>query len=339
MKETKTVLHRFDFSSFDEELGFLNEMSEKGWQLARMRIFTQEYVRDDRAAYRYAIDFQQSLSAYDFSQYREEFEDRGWAYVTNRGGWYVFRRPYDPALPEEAYLLYSDEPSFRDMKTRVGFAVDLVFLMYLPSMLRCFVLSYLILMAFCLLFFVDSIARRHRFRKIRRAPKPYRFHLYRYSTLPLLLLFSLIFVFLPSKQDLYMQGQAVGMQSEQFTMNKPDFVALNMLTYSSKDAEEPLRPVFILTDESGRTVDSGLMDPNGKPTNEFLRAGTYTLTVDWDAALAPGEEAEDNRTSCLVYLTGVSLLPETDAFYIAWIVWILASFAVVIIVACLTKKV
>ena len=138
MRETKTVLHRFDSSAFDEELGFLDAMSGKGWQMTRMRAFTQEYIWDDSAIYRYAIDYQDSLSSYDFSRYREEFEDHGWSFAANRGDWYVFRRPYDPALPEEEYLLYTDVPSFRDMKSRASLAVNITGLLYLPIVLRYF---------------------------------------------------------------------------------------------------------------------------------------------------------------------------------------------------------
>jgi len=330
MKNEKNVWHHFDESAFDEELGFLNAMSEKGWQLAGMRVFTQRFVHDDSIVYRYAIDHQFDLSAGEFSQYSAEYEDQGWAYVAKCGNWFVFRRPYDSELPEEEYLLYTDEPSFRDMKSRVNFAVNLAILSILPHMLIHFVLAYLILAAAWVLWLVDNIARRRRFRKIRRIPKPYRFHLWRYSTILFLLLVLVSFFFLPSGWDFYMKGQTTGVQSAQFIVKKPDFIALNMLTYTPKDAEEPIQPVFLLIDESGHTVDSGRMDTDGNPTNEFLHAGTYTLTVDWDAARAPGEGTEANGTSYRIYLTPVSLVQDTIAFYTAWLVLLIVSFGVLL---------
>ena len=97
MKTTKTVFHIFDASAFDEELGFLNEMSEKGWQLSDMdmRWFSQKYVWDDSVVYRYAIDYQ-DLSVGEFKQYRAEFEDQGWSFVTHRGSWFFSVSPMIP---------------------------------------------------------------------------------------------------------------------------------------------------------------------------------------------------------------------------------------------------
>lgn len=134
-----------------------------------------------------------------------------------------------------------------------------------------------------------------------------------------------------------MSDSAIGVQSEQFTLRTPDFFALDLRVDGPDDAEDTIpHPVFSITDESGRTADSGLMEPNGTPTNEFLRAGTYTLTMDWDAASAPGARRADDGTIYSVYLVPVSLLPDMDpiVFYKAWIIWDVV-WAVVLISVCI----
>lgn len=88
----KTVFHCFDEAAFDEELGYLNAMSEQGWQLARMRVYTQEYILDDSVIYRYAIDYQKQQPKDEFRYYLAEYEDLGWTHVTKRGDWHVFRK-------------------------------------------------------------------------------------------------------------------------------------------------------------------------------------------------------------------------------------------------------
>lgn len=297
MKTEKTLWHRFDECGFDEELGLLDAMSEQGWQLADMRVFTQKYVFDDSTVYRYAIDHQKKLSKTEFEQYRAEFGDQSWDYVTRYGDWYVFRKPYDPTLPEEDYLLYTDEPSFRDMKNAAvagfSFLCLVQFLRYLTEMNLCVLLMLLWLVCFC----IFAALRELRVKRVRRYPKPYRFHLWRFSGAALLLLFLLLLAgFRAEKnaQKFQMQGPAVGVQSEVITIRMPDYYDLYMLIHPA-DQDDPIpAPAYFLTDAGGRTVDSGLMDPNGKPTNVFLRAGTYMLTIDWDAGSPPGEERADD---------------------------------------------
>ena len=337
MKTEKIVWHLFDPSAFDEELGLLNAMSEKGWQLADMCAFTQKYVWDDGTVYRYAIDLQESLSVSEFTQYRVEFEEQGWAYVTKHGSWYVFRRPYDTALPEESYLLYTDEPSFRDMKRGVGPGLSLFGLIWLPAVISRLSLYTILPMVVWLLHIVDYAFRRRRLRRVRRVPKPYRFHTWRYSNILILLLLLSCFAAVQRAihTDVFLtEGQTVGVQSGSFTMRAPDLVTLRLWTASPKDGTIPAEsPVFTLRDENGRLVDSGLLDRDDS-TTEFLSAGTYTLTVDWDAASVPGA-ARNGGTDYFLQLGHVSF--ASTSVYIALLILDFLVFAAVIFVTLKRK--
>lgn len=302
MSETKTILHRFDCSAFDEELGFLDAMSEKGWQLADMRVFTQKYTRDDSVIYRYAIDYQKQPSKDEFRHYLAEYEDLGWIHVTKRGDWHVFRKAYDPSLPEAEYLLYSDEPSFRQMKNTVLFGSGALCIITLLRSLLQMNLLVLLLSLFFLFLFADSVFRHIRLRKSGRIPKPYRFHLWRYSSLLFLLLFVLGLAGVWGEhmvRDFQMEGPASGSQSAEFTIRMPDYydlyASLSWPEDTSESASAP-RPTFTLTDAGGRLVDCGLLEPGRTIKREFLGMGTYTLTVDWDADSVPGEAGTSDGT-------------------------------------------
>lgn len=288
MKTEKKLFHSFDASAFDEELGLLNEMSEKGWQLSAMGLITQKYVWDDSAVYRYAIDHQDELSAGEFKQYRAEFEDQGWAYVTKNGGWYVFRRLYDPALPEDEYLIYSDEPSFRDMKRTVSDGVNILGLAGLPGCLVTPSVSFLPLVLAMLYTIADSVRRQRRLKMVRRVPKPYQFHLWRCSTwLVLLLLLAGVAYQAVSDfarpemtpiRDRPSMEPVFGVQSVEFTIEVTDIYGIYALAVGS---DEPTVPYWV-TDAEGKLVFSGEMTARyNVPKDRFFRSGDYTLSVDW----------------------------------------------------------
>ncbi|MGM9614666.1 MAG: DUF2812 domain-containing protein [Oscillospiraceae bacterium] len=342
MKTGKTLWHSFNISAFDEELGLLNEMSERGWQLQDMRMFYQKYVRDDSVVYRYAIDCPPELSAFEFNQYRTEFADQGWTYVPTHGrtGLYVFRKPYDPSLPEAEYLLYTDEFSFQDMKSRLTAGINLFGIIWLPEILLSRPCMPTLLLALSwLIVAAADFSRQRRLKRVRRVPKKYRFHLWRYSGLVASLLLVLWLAYLfggNSSQMSMMSGPTTGTQSTEFTVKAPELYGLEMeinRPMSATDAGTMLRyPVFTITDERGQIVDSGVLYPDGERTYKFFRAGTYSLSVDWDAACAPGESLPNDGTVYSIHLTyHSSLLPDVPlwvytVWYFGWLAVFLAIY-------------
>ena len=337
MKTTKTVFHIFDASAFDEELGFLNEMSEKGWQLSDMdmRWFSQKYVWDDSVVYRYAIDYQ-DLSVGEFKQYRAEFEDQGWSFVTHRGSWYFFRKLYDPSHPEAEYLLYNDEPSFRDMKRSVNIAVNIVGFMNLPNLLMHPGVSFLLLAASMLLAFVDSIQRRRRLKRVCRKPKPYRAHLWRHSTLLIILLMLLGVAYSSIGDALETEFNPVmrsdgplpplsGVQSTEVTVKLPDLYGIHAYAEEADIRSVP----YWVTDKDGELICSGVIETKGR-VNHFLWPGTYTLTVDW----GPVPDWHASRWATIGYPG--SLLPDVP--FGAYLAWILGWGVVYFVIIAIQKK-
>ncbi len=124
MKDTKTVWRSFIPWQYDAEAAVLDGMSERGWQLQSLGLHKRTYVRDGSVRYRYALDLHKEEPRPD---YFELFRDQGWERVCAcrnsdgsgaAGWWYVFRKKYDPALPEEEYRIYTDRPSLEEMKGR-----------------------------------------------------------------------------------------------------------------------------------------------------------------------------------------------------------------------------
>lgn len=302
MKTTKTVWHALDPAAFDEELGKFNEMSRQGWQLAELRMSYQKYRRDERAVYRYAIDFQEDMSRYETERYRTEFGEQGWEYVTGRGDWHIFRKRYDPALPETAYRIYTDEPSFREMKesgpqglpTRRGWVIGwgvVLLLLQAYNMVISPSLSMILLMASVLIHMVCAVPRNRHYRRMTPEPKPYRFHLWRYSFIFFLVLYTLaIAAWCVRAEDTRLSGPAAGRQSVEFTVKLPDFYGLIPLI--AEEDTPAAAPVYSLTNKDGEVIKTGFLPLDGGSVNLFLPAGRYTLTVDWDAAAFPGAARE-----------------------------------------------
>lgn len=52
-------------------------------------------------------------------RYIETFREQGWEYISSTyNGWHYFRKIYDPSLPEEAYEIFTDRSSLKEMNCR-----------------------------------------------------------------------------------------------------------------------------------------------------------------------------------------------------------------------------
>ena len=130
-KKTKRTFKVFAAWDYEFEEKEFDRMSEQGWQLVKGGSFSQKYEYDDSVIYRYQIDYNNDIS--DMARYDETFRDAGWERVnSNFNGWHVFRKAYDPALPQEEYEIYTDDQSRNEMLKRwrrvcyIGFGMVLI---------------------------------------------------------------------------------------------------------------------------------------------------------------------------------------------------------------------
>lgn len=116
-KKTKHTFKTYAAWDFEKEAEEFNRMSEKGWQLVVGGCFHQKYEFDDSVVYRYQIDFNNKIS--DKARYDETFLEMGWERINSTfNGWHIFRKKYDPSLPEEEYEIYTDTQSRIEMLKR-----------------------------------------------------------------------------------------------------------------------------------------------------------------------------------------------------------------------------
>ena len=135
---TKTVRRRFAPWQGELLVQRLNEESRKGWHLSHLEYWKETYQPDNTVSYRYALDYR---VAHNEKLYLDTFEEAGWERVGTihdaydgrffilhtfyslfsspfDGSWYLFRKPFDPLLPGEEYLIDTDEESIRDALKR-----------------------------------------------------------------------------------------------------------------------------------------------------------------------------------------------------------------------------
>lgn len=127
---TRTKRRPFAPWYHERELALFEEESRSGWHLIRRTRSRMEYAYDPNIRYRYAMDYR---AGHREDRYLEFFADDGWELVgtvsdpyelradvtilynlppfrphPTEGCWYIFRKKYDPTLPEEEYRI-SDE--------------------------------------------------------------------------------------------------------------------------------------------------------------------------------------------------------------------------------------
>ena len=117
MRKYKTTHNLYSAWNYEREIEDLNRMSEQGWQLVSGRMFSCRFKRNEDVRYRYQLDYRPRLD--DKAGYIESFREFGWQYVNSTlNGWHYFRKPYDPALPEEEYEIFTDRSSLQEMNSR-----------------------------------------------------------------------------------------------------------------------------------------------------------------------------------------------------------------------------
>ena len=115
-RQFKTSFKVYSAWNYQKEIDDLNAASGQGWQLVRGGCFHSRFVKNPDILYRYQLDYGKID---DMGRYIETFREQGWEYVNSTfNGWHYFRKLYDPALPEEAYEIFSDRESLHEMNSR-----------------------------------------------------------------------------------------------------------------------------------------------------------------------------------------------------------------------------
>ncbi len=139
--KTKRSFKAYTAWNYEQEIEDLNRASEQGWQLVKGGCFSSTFEQDPNVRYRYQLDFRKIDN---MGRYLETFREQGWEYVNSTfNGWHYFRKRYDPSLPEEAYEIFTDRESVREMNRRwarialvIGIVVGLLAVISLVRMIR-----------------------------------------------------------------------------------------------------------------------------------------------------------------------------------------------------------
>ena len=112
-KNTKTSWKLYSAWNYEKEIEDLNKASEQGWQLVKGGCFHSKFEKNPKVRWRYQLDYR---NVEEMGRYLETFREQGWEYVNSTfNHWHYFRKVYDPALPEEAYEIFTDRESLREM--------------------------------------------------------------------------------------------------------------------------------------------------------------------------------------------------------------------------------
>lgn len=153
----KTSYKAYPAWDYQEEIEDLNRASGNGWQLVKGGCFHSKFVKNPDIRYRYQLDYRK---VEDMGRYIETFREQGWEYISSAFGWHYFRKIYDPVLPEEAYEIFTDRESLRQMNhrwVRLAYILGAIIGAFaVISLIRMIVLPHLPVLAQLLTFAVES---------------------------------------------------------------------------------------------------------------------------------------------------------------------------------------
>ncbi len=127
MKPTTKTFHRIflPWQDEDEEV-WLHERARQGWYLAHAyALGFYSFVKGEPGEYVYRLDFQNKARS-ELKDYFQLFQDSGWDYVGELGGWHYFRKPAGQGQSEEI---------FSDNSSKVAKYQRLLFYLLLPLFL------------------------------------------------------------------------------------------------------------------------------------------------------------------------------------------------------------
>lgn len=92
--ETMVVKKRFYVWQDDKEEIWLSDMAQKGWHLLQFNPSGKyTFIKGEPRKVRYCLDYINPQK--DFESYKMMFQDAGWEYLGQMGGWQYFRKEYE----------------------------------------------------------------------------------------------------------------------------------------------------------------------------------------------------------------------------------------------------
>ena len=88
----------------DIEEAWLEQMSQLGLHLKKAQIMAQyDFIQGQPEDFAYRLDFRDSLKRKNKEEYIHLFNDAGWEYLGEMGGWQYFRKPAQPGDDKEIF--------------------------------------------------------------------------------------------------------------------------------------------------------------------------------------------------------------------------------------------
>ena len=291
----KTSMKMYSAWNYEKEIEDLNKASEKGWQLVKGGLLASRFKKDPGVRYRYQMDYRRID---DMARYIETFREQGWEYVNSTfNGWHYLRKLYDPSLPEEAYEIFTDRESLREMNgrwARLGLALGIVAgvaaLLYGVWMILRFQIP--VALVFLLLAAESAVLLRGWF--IMRDPDKSR---NRRGDGALLAVF-LAAILLGGAASIALAANRVSLQTEQkagdidhpvidsrwadFEVKYPDFYYVDLTVEAEKPVDfailnEKDEPVFEIHEKSYRTENRRILLPRGRYRLSFSAETGYRV--------------------------------------------------------------
>lgn len=115
---TKTELHFFDIMQYEEEGEYLRKMHQHGWEFIHVSLPGIYHFREcEPEDVVYQLDYNQEGRAHK-AEYVEMFQDCGWEYLQDAGGYSYFRKPVS-AMQFGEERIFCDDASRMEMLERV----------------------------------------------------------------------------------------------------------------------------------------------------------------------------------------------------------------------------
>ncbi len=127
----KKKFHWFWAWDDEKEEVWLHEMSKKGWHFKSVSV-PGNYIFEQGEPFDYTYRLDYLIHRKDMSNYLQLFQDAGWSYLGEMGGWQYFRKE---GLPGEVQEIYSDKESKAKKYQRLMLYLIIFFPIYLNFVL------------------------------------------------------------------------------------------------------------------------------------------------------------------------------------------------------------
>ena len=120
MSELKKEFRWFNIMEYEKEENYLSKRHQEGWKFKRVTfpgVYTFERCEPEMVIYQ--LDYNKEGIKHQM-EYVRMFEDCGWEYLTEFGGYNYFRKPADMMQQKEEIFCGHDESNFHRKSNSVG---------------------------------------------------------------------------------------------------------------------------------------------------------------------------------------------------------------------------